>query len=86
MSADSGVHFVGPGPFCLPVAQRAIATGHSNNGVTMTVYSLVQVEPRRAGGPQTVVAPISIQMTSDIARGLAAELLVAADKGDRRRK
>jgi hypothetical protein len=86
MIAESRVRFEGPGPFSLPVAQRATATGHPNNGVTMTVYSLVQVEPRQVAGHDTEVVPISIQMTSDVARELAMKLLAEAEKGDRKRK
>jgi hypothetical protein len=35
------------GPFHLPAAQCATATGHENNGVTMTVYCLL---PKREKG------------------------------------
>ena len=86
MAEESRIYFEGPGPFSLPVAQRATATGHTNNGVTMTVYSQVQVEPRQAGGPHSEVVPISIQMTTTLARDLAVKLLAGADKADRKRK
>jgi hypothetical protein len=44
---DSGVIFEGSGPFHLPAAQRATATAHGNDGVTMTVYCLL---PKREKG------------------------------------
>jgi hypothetical protein len=52
----------------------------------MTVYSQVQVEPRQVGGPHSEVVPISIQMTTSLARDLAVKLLAEAEKADRKWK
>jgi len=80
---ESNVIFEGPGPFHLPVAQRAIAVGHTNNGVTATVYCLVAksvggVEVDRGSEPE----PISVQMLSSVARDLAVALMRAADEAE----
>jgi hypothetical protein len=76
------ITLLGPGPFLLPVAQRATATGHTNNGVTMTVYAQVAKDAQAAAAGQTELVPISIQMVSRIARELAGDLLYAATVGD----
>ncbi len=82
METDSQIHFQGPGPCYLPVAQRATATGQPNSGVTMTVYALVSEQAAAQANPHTEVVPISIHMTSQIARQLAHHLLRAAVDGD----
>jgi hypothetical protein len=84
---DSHVTFEGPGPFHLPAAQRATATGHRNNGVTMTVYSLLPKREKgvlvyRGLGPEAV----NIQMLSWVARELAAQLVQAAEDSERERR
>ena len=73
---ESKVIFEGPGPFHLPVAQEATATGNSNNGVTLKVYCLVL--ERESGVQQRKEAePIGIQMASHVAEALAHRLLDA---------
>jgi hypothetical protein len=74
MSSPSSVQFQGPGPFDLPIAQRATATGSANNGVTVTFRILLD-EGRTPNS-------ISIQMTSDTARSLSAALMLEANKAD----
>jgi len=68
MSDESPIFFHGPGPDQLPIAQGATATGHTNTGVTMTVYALVSSADAPAADPQTRVAPMSVHMTSQLAR------------------
>lgn len=80
---DNHVFFDGPGPFHLPPAQRASATGHTNNGVTLTVYCLAAkrvqgMAVNRGSDPE----PISVQMVSSVARKLAADLIRAANEAD----
>lgn len=82
---DSFVTFEGPGPFHLPTAQRATATGHQNNGVTITLYCLLSEEQNgvvvaRRSEPEAV----GVQMISRVARELAVRLLQAADEADRK--
>ena len=82
---ESIVTFEGPGPFHLPTAQRATADGHTNNGVTLTLYALVPAHnAEQAAVRLPGVEPISVQMTSDVARDLAVALMAAAAAGDRR--
>jgi hypothetical protein len=83
----SGVTFEGSGPFHLPAAQRATATGHENKGVTMTVYCLLPKREKgvlvyRGMGPEAV----SIQMLSWVARELGTQLLRAAKDSERERR
>ena len=80
---ESRVIFEGPGPFHLPVAQRASAEGHTNNGITLTLYSLLPAhdassEAMRSKSPEAV----NVQMPSKVARELAVQLIRAADKAD----
>jgi hypothetical protein len=80
---DSIITFEGPGPFHLPVAERVTAVGHSNNGVTMTIYS--QLPGRGSalgGGLGNEPVPVSVQMVSRVARELATHLVEAADETD----
>jgi hypothetical protein len=80
---ESVVTFEGPGPFHLPVAQRATADGHTNNGVTLTPYCKVPAHnAEQAAIRAKVPEPISVQMASSVARELAAALLRAAEIGD----
>ena len=73
----SSVIFAGSGPFHLPVAQRATATGHSNNGVTLTVYCLVLEDEGDGVTQRKEPEPINVQMASHIAEELAHRLLDA---------
>jgi hypothetical protein len=66
-----GVVFEGGGPFALPAAQRAAATGGSN-GVELVLYCLIGDQ---SGGPKAV----RVQMTEDVARDLAGRLIWAAN-------
>ena len=71
----STVSFRGPGPFHLPTAQRATAIRHSNNGVTITVYAIIE---GRGSQPEA----ISAQMVGSVARELAGDLVRALAEGD----
>lgn len=81
-AGKDGVAFRGAGPFNLPIAQRAFATGHAGNGVTLTMYSLI----RKEGESETALEAINVQMTSSVARELGAALLQAAIEGDQNAK
>ena len=71
MQDDQGrVVFPGVGPFALPAAQKAIATGGSN-GVEATLYCLID-------GKGPLPQPIRVQMTYGVARNFADELMTAA--------
>ena len=72
------VIFDGPGPFSLPTAQRATATGHGNKAVTITFKMLLStlddgVLVQRRPEPEVV----SVQMVASVARDLAAALIRA---------
>ncbi len=75
MTDENELTYRGPGPFHLPVVQRATATGHKDNGVTTHLYIVM---PGRGPEPESV----SAQMTSSVARELAVRLLQAADAAD----
>ena len=64
------VVFPGGGPYAIPPAQYARATGGSNN-VEMTLYCVI---PEKGHEP----LPIRVQMTYAVARALSDELLAAA--------
>jgi hypothetical protein len=84
---ESSIIFEGPGPFHLPVAQRATADGHTNNGVTLTLYCQVPAHnAEQAAIRSKEPEPICVQMASSVARDLAAALLRAAEAGDVRRR
>ena len=70
---DSKVQFEGVGPFHLPVAQDASATGHLNNGVTVTFLL-------DAGGGGKDLSAINVQITADAALKLCSHLLRAIDE------
>ena len=71
MQDDHGqVVFPGEGPFWIPAAQSAIATGGSN-GVEVTLYCLI---PDKGPLPH----PIRVHMTFGVARNFADELMTAA--------
>jgi hypothetical protein len=67
--------FQGSGPFHLPAAQRAIASGTRNNGVSLTFYV---IPPLHGPEPEAV----RIQMTGSIAKELALHLIRAAETSD----
>jgi len=72
------ITFDGPGPFSLPTAQRATASGCGDKAVTITFKMLLStledgVLVRRRPEPEAV----SIQMVASVARDLAAALIRA---------
>lgn len=67
---QSLVVFPGAGPFSIPPAQSATATGGSN-GVEATLYCLMQDK-----GP--LPHPIRVQMTYGVAREFGDQLMTAA--------
>ena len=67
---QSLVAFPGAGPFALPAAQSAIATGGSN-GVEATLYCLID-------GKGPLPQPIKVQMALGVARELGEQLMTAA--------
>jgi hypothetical protein len=71
---ESKVTLTGPGPFHLTGAQQATAAGHKNNGVTLTLKGLFR------NGRE--LEDLSFQLTTNVARELAAALLVAAKKSE----
>jgi hypothetical protein len=70
---DGQVRFEGMGPFQLPVAQEASATGHRNKGVTITFML------DTAGGGKELSA-VNVQINSDAALRLCSNLLRAIDE------
>jgi hypothetical protein len=70
---DSKVRFDGVGPFHLPVAQAASATGHLNNGVTVTFLL-------DAGGGGLDLSAVNVQINADVALKLCSNLLRAIDE------
>jgi hypothetical protein len=71
--SDSRIDFVGPGPFHLPVAQRATAIS-IGSAVEARLYALIQIDN------DSIMRPIVIHMTAPVARSFAAQLLDAAAK------
>ena len=65
---DSKVRFEGMGPFHLPVAQEASATGQLNKGVTVTF--LVDT-----GGGGKEMSAVIVQINADAALKLCSNLL-----------
>jgi hypothetical protein len=70
---DSKVRFEGIGPFHLPVAQDASATGHLNNGVTVTFLL-------DTGGSGKELSAVNIQINADVVLKLCSNLLRAIDE------
>ena len=72
------ITFDGPGPFSLPTAQRATATGHGNKGVTITFKMLLSM-PQNGVFVQRRPEPeaVSVQMVTSVAQDLAAALMRA---------
>jgi len=69
MAMDSKITFEGDGPFHLPTAQQATATGHLNNGVTITFKALLGDRQRTRG-----TEVIEIQLVTEQARVLLDSL------------
>ena len=70
---DGQVRFEGMGPFQLPVAQEASATGHCDKGVTVTFML------DTAGGGKELSA-VNVQINADAALRLCSNLLRAIDQ------
>jgi hypothetical protein len=70
---DGQVRFEGMGPFQLPVAQAASATGHRKKGVTITFML------DTAGGGKELSA-VNVQINADAALRLCSNLLRAIDE------
>jgi hypothetical protein len=70
---DSKVDFEGVGPFHLPVAQDASATGQPNNGVTVTF--LLDTE-----GSGKDLSAVNVQINAEVALKLCSNLLRAIDE------
>ena len=70
---DSKVRFDGMGPFHLLVAQDASATGHLNNGVTITFLL-------DTGGGGKELSAVNVQINADAALRLCSYLLRAIDE------
>ena len=69
---DGTVRFEGSGPFHLPIAQDASATGRLNNGVTVTFML-------DTGGGKELSA-VNMQIDADAALKLCSSLLRAIDE------
>jgi hypothetical protein len=70
---NSKVRFEGIGPFHLPSAQDASATGHFNNGVTVTFLL-------DTGGGGKELSAVNVQITAEAALKLCSRLLRAIDE------
>ena len=70
---EGNVRLEGIGPFHLPVAQDASATGQLNNGVTITF--LLDTE-----GCGNQVSAVNVQINADAALKLCSNLLRAIDE------
>ena len=68
---DSNVRFDGIGPFHLPVALDAFATGHLNSGVTVTFMLDTGCKELSA---------VNVQINADAALKLCSNLLRAIDE------
>ena len=70
---DGKVRFEGMGPFQLPVAQDASATGHLNKGVTVTFLL-------DTGSSDKEMSAVNVEINADIALRLCSNLLRAIDE------
>ena len=70
---ESTVRFDGIGPFHLPVAEDASATGQLNTGVTVTF--LLDTE-----GSGKELSAVNVQINADVALKLCSNLLRAIDE------
>jgi hypothetical protein len=75
LNNEGHVTFQGLGPFHLPSVLRAIATGNKENGVTLTLFSIID-------GKGSSPRPIEAQMPSQTAREVSAALLLAAEQAE----
>jgi len=70
---DGKVRFEGLGPFQLPVAQEASATGYLDRGVTVTFLL-------DTGGGGKELSAVNVQSNADAALKLCSNLLRAIDE------
>ena len=70
---DGKVRFEGMGPFQLPVAQDASATGHLNKGVTVTFLL-------DTGSSDKEMSAVNVEISADVALRLCSNLLRAIDE------
>ena len=70
---DGRVRFEGMGPFQLPVAQDASATGHLDKGVTVTFLL-------DTGSSDKQMSAVNVQINADVALRLCSNLLRAIDE------
>lgn len=70
---DGKVRFEGIGPFQLPVAQDASATGHLDKGVTVTFLL-------DTGSSDKEMSAVNVEINADIALRLCSNLLRAIDE------
>ena len=70
---DGKVRFEGMGPFQLPVAQDASATGHLDKGVTVTFLL-------DTGSSDKEMSAVNVQINADVALRLCSNLLRAIDE------
>ena len=70
---DGKVRFEGMGPFRLPVAHDATATGHLDKGVTVTFLL-------DTGGGGKEMSAVNVQINADAALKLCSNLLRAIDE------
>ena len=70
---DGKVRFEGMGPFQLPVARDASATGHLNKGVTVTFLL-------DTGSSDKEMSAVNVEISADVALRLCSNLLRAIDE------
>jgi hypothetical protein len=70
---DGKVRFEGMGPFQLPVAQDASATGHLDKGVTVTFLLDTGISDKQ-------MSAVNVQINADVALRLCSNLLRAIDE------
>ena len=70
---DGKVRFEGMGPFQLPVAQDASATGHLDKGVTVTFLL-------DTGSSDKQISAVNVQINAEVALRLCSNLLRAIDE------
>ena len=70
---DGKVRFEGAGPFQLPVAQDASATGHLDKGVTVTFLL-------DTGSSDKEMSAVNVQINAEVALKLCSNLLRAIDE------
>ena len=70
---DGKVRFEGMGPFQLPVAKDASATGHLEKGVTVTFLL-------DTGSSDKAISAVNVQINAEVALRLCSNLLRAIDE------